>query len=191
LPKRASNSRIRASLFLFSPELKSWSTKSSSYRMFRDSKYPTNMSENACFRWSTSFIDFFSIFITEQSVIALAEHRRRGRPVRQPLRKNRPCSECLLWLPSPTCDTTVSFTLPSFYLKDSVGRVALSKDRLSKGNNPFQLADFACPSRLFCGGSRSCCSKGSSLRVIGTPRLPRGNKGTIGNEQHTSRMPRL
>ena len=33
LPKRASNSNIRASLF--SLELKSWSTKSSSYRMFR------------------------------------------------------------------------------------------------------------------------------------------------------------
>src|SRR5450755_1078992 len=48
--------------------------------MFRASKYPTNMSENAYSRWSTSFMDSLSIFITEQSVIAVAEHRRRGCP---------------------------------------------------------------------------------------------------------------
>ena len=30
----------------------------------------------------------------------------------------------------PICDTTVSFTFPSLYVKDSIGRVALSKDRL-------------------------------------------------------------
>ena len=39
---------IRASLF--SLELKSWSTRSSSYRMFRVSKYATNRSENSCSR---------------------------------------------------------------------------------------------------------------------------------------------
>jgi hypothetical protein len=35
-------------------------------------------------------MDFLSIFITEQSVIAVAEHKRRGCPVRQPSPKKSP-----------------------------------------------------------------------------------------------------
>jgi hypothetical protein len=33
----------------------------------------------------------------------------------------------------PISETTVSFTFPSFYIKNSIGRVALSKDRLLFG----------------------------------------------------------
>src|SRR5437879_2265083 len=58
--------------------------------MFRVSKYATNISENACSRCSTSIMDFLSICITEQSVTAVAEHRRRGCPVRQPSPKKWP-----------------------------------------------------------------------------------------------------
>ena len=49
------NPGIRASLF--SLELKGWSTKSSSYRLFRSSRYATNRSENVCSRRSVSIID--------------------------------------------------------------------------------------------------------------------------------------
>src|SRR5450755_4258643 len=98
--------------------------------MFRASKYPTNMSEKADSRWSTSFMDFLSIFITEQSVIAVAEHRRRGCPVRQPLPKKSPLFRMPIVASFPICDTTVSFTFPSLYIENSVGRVALSKYRL-------------------------------------------------------------
>src|SRR4029077_11420576 len=74
----------------FSLELKSWSTRSSSYRMFRVSKYATNISENACSRCSTSIMDLFSMRMTEQLVIAAAELIRRGCPVRQPSPKKSP-----------------------------------------------------------------------------------------------------
>src|ERR1700730_3412995 len=109
------HSNIRASLF--SLELKSWSTKSSSYRIFRVSKYATNISENACSRWSTSTIDFLSIRITEQSVIAVAEHSRRGCPVRQPSPKKSPLFRMPIVASFPIFDTTVRFTFPFFILK--------------------------------------------------------------------------
>jgi hypothetical protein len=58
-------------------------------------------------------MDFLSIRITEQSVIAVAKHRRRDCPVRQPSPKKSP-----------------SFYLSFLYIKNSIGRVALSKNRL-------------------------------------------------------------
>src|ERR1022692_1956765 len=103
--------------------------------MFRASKYATNISENACSQWSTSFMDFLSIFITEQSVIAVAEHRRRGCPVRQPSPKKSPLFRMPIVASFPICDTTVSFTFPSLYIKNSIGRVALNKDRLLLGKS--------------------------------------------------------
>jgi hypothetical protein len=78
-------------------------------------------------------MDFLSIFITEESFIAVAEHRRSGCPVRQPSPKkslsfrNADCGFL------PISETTVRFTFPSFYIKNSIGRVALSKDRLLFG----------------------------------------------------------
>jgi hypothetical protein len=35
----------------------------------------------------------------------------------------------------PLFDTTVSFTFPSLYIKNSIGRVALNKDRLLLGKS--------------------------------------------------------
>ena len=70
------NTGIRASLFLL--ELKSWSTKSSSYRMFRASRYATNRSENVCSRWSASIIALLSMRRSSQSVIAVPDPMRQG-----------------------------------------------------------------------------------------------------------------
>ena len=100
--------------------------------MFRVSKYATNISENV-FRCSPSIMDFLSIRITEQSVIAIAEHRRRGCPVRQPSPKNSLSFRMPIVASFPSCDTTVSFTSP--YIENSIGRVALSKNRLFFGKS--------------------------------------------------------
>jgi hypothetical protein len=75
-------------------------------------------------------MDFLSILITEQSVIAVAEHRRIGCPARQPSPKKSPSFGMPMVASFPIFDTTVSFTFPSFYIKNGIGRVALSKDRL-------------------------------------------------------------
>src|SRR5450631_3409011 len=75
-------------------------------------------------------MDFLSIFITEQSVIAVAEHRRTGCPVRQPSPKKAPSFRMPIVASFPSSDTTVSFIFPYLYVKNSVRRVALSKDRL-------------------------------------------------------------
>src|SRR5580692_11885414 len=103
--------------------------------MFLVSKYPTNISENACSRWSTSFMDFLSIFITEQSVIAAAEHKRRGWPARQPSPKKSPSFRMPMVASFPIFDTTASFTFPYLYIKNSIGRVALSKDHMLLGKS--------------------------------------------------------
>jgi hypothetical protein len=52
------------------------------------------------------------------------------------------------------------------------------------------LADFAAHRDCFWGGSRSCCSKGSS-RGHWNSALAKGQQGTIGHAQNESRMPRL
>src|ERR1700691_5751153 len=78
-------------------------------------------------------MDFLSIFVTEQSVMAVAEHRRSGCPVRQPSPKKSPLFRMPIVASFPIRDTTVSFTFPSLYIKNSIGRIALSKDRLFSG----------------------------------------------------------
>src|SRR5580658_6620892 len=98
--------------------------------MFLASKYPTNMSENACSRWSTSFMDFLSIFITEQSVIAVAEHRRRGWPVRQPSPKKSPLFQNADCGFLPDLRHNGESYLSFLDIKNSIGRVALSKNGL-------------------------------------------------------------
>jgi hypothetical protein len=100
------NTRIRASFF--SLELKSWSTKSSLYRMFRVSRYATNRSENVCSRWSASIIAFLSMRKSLQSVIAVADpcvkavqpsHLLRKTLLLLNLRKTLPYSICQELLP--------------------------------------------------------------------------------------------
>ena len=60
-----------------------------------------------------SIIDFFSIRITVQSVIAIAEHERRTCPVRQPSPKKSPPFRMPIGASFPLFDTTVGFTFPS------------------------------------------------------------------------------
>src|ERR1039457_4832377 len=57
-------------------------------------------------------MDFLSILITTQSVIAVAEHRRRGCPVRQPSPKKSPSFRMPMVASLPIFETTVSFTFP-------------------------------------------------------------------------------
>src|ERR1700745_1189954 len=75
-------------------------------------------------------MDFLSIRITEQSVIAVAEHRRRSCPVRHPSPKKSPSFRMPIVASFPVFDTTVSFIFPCLNVKDSIGRVALNKNRL-------------------------------------------------------------
>jgi hypothetical protein len=61
--------------------------------------------------------------------------------------------------------------------------------RVSKVNGPIFLISL--PIYRSCVGSRACPSKGSSRQGIGHAAFAKGQQGTIGHEQHTSRMPRL
>jgi hypothetical protein len=101
--------------------------------MFRASKYAANISENDCSRCSTSIIDFFSISITEQSVIAVAEQRRRGCPVKTTFTEeiaHVQNADCRFL---PIFRDNGEFYLRFLYAKNNVGRVALSKDHLLFG----------------------------------------------------------
>src|ERR1700687_344000 len=62
---------------------------------------------------------------------------------------------------------------------------------VSKVNKPPHLADFA--AHRDCSGVEAApaARRLPPAGALGTLRLPRGNKGTIGHEQHTSRRPRL
>jgi hypothetical protein len=60
---------------------------------------------------------------------------------------------------------------------------------VSKVNGPIFLISL--PIDRSCVGSRAYPSKGSSRRGIGHAAFAKGQQGTIGHEQHTSRMPRL
>ena len=75
-------------------------------------------------------MDFFSILITEQSVIAVAEHRRRGCPVRQPSPKKSPSFRMPMVASFPLVRHNGESYLSFLYIKNSIGRVALRKDRL-------------------------------------------------------------
>src|SRR5580765_1806313 len=59
-----------------------------------------------------SIMDFLSIRIKVQSVIALAEHMRRGCPVSQPSPKKSPPLRIPIVASFPLVATTVSFTFP-------------------------------------------------------------------------------
>src|SRR5260370_41711036 len=62
-------------------------------------------------------MDFLSICITEQSAIAVAEHRRNGCPARQPSPKKSPSFRMPIVASFPLFDTTVSLTFLSVYKK--------------------------------------------------------------------------
>jgi hypothetical protein len=80
-------------------------------------------------------MDFLSIFITEQSVIAVAEHRRRGCPVRQPSPKKSPFVQNANCGFLPDLRHNGEFYLSFLYVINSIGRVALSKYRLLLGKS--------------------------------------------------------
>ena len=83
---------------------------------------------------STSIMDFLSIRITDHSVIAVAEHRRRGCPVRQPSPKKSPSFRMAI-VALPALRHNGEFYLSFLYVKNSIGRVALNKDRLLFGKS--------------------------------------------------------
>src|ERR1700694_2920361 len=58
-------------------------------------------------------MDFLSIRITEQSVIAVTENKRRVCPARQPSPKKSPSFRMPIMASFPLCDTTVSLTFLS------------------------------------------------------------------------------
>jgi hypothetical protein len=70
LPYRASSSNVRASRF--SLELKSWSTRSSSTRMLRESMWVINRSEKSCCSCSVRIISAFGKHNVVVAVIAVA-----------------------------------------------------------------------------------------------------------------------
>src|ERR1700730_3890461 len=75
-------------------------------------------------------MDFLSIRITEQSVIAVAENKRRVCPARQPSPKKSPSFRMPIVASFPLCETTLSRTLSFLYVKNGIGQVTLNKDRL-------------------------------------------------------------
>jgi hypothetical protein len=72
--------------------------------------------------------------------------------------------------------------------RDPLDEIRISPS-VSKVNGPLFL--ILVPIDRSCVGSRACYSKGSSRRGIGHAAFAEGQQGTIGHEQHTSRMPRL
>src|ERR1700681_2832589 len=75
-------------------------------------------------------MDFLSIRIIEQSVIAVAENKRRVCPARQPSPKKSPSFRMPIVASFPLCDTTVSRTFP-FCPPSMVERNVLGSDLLS------------------------------------------------------------
>ena len=80
-------------------------------------------------------MDVLSIRITEQSVIAVAEDRRSGCPVRQPSPKKSPLIQ------NPDCGFLPALRhngesyLSFLYIKNSIRWVALNEDRLLLGKS--------------------------------------------------------
>jgi hypothetical protein len=78
-------------------------------------------------------MDFLSIRITEQSVIAVTENKRRVCPARQPSPKKSPWFRMPIVASFPLCDTngeSYPLTVPCLYVKNGIGQVTLNKDRL-------------------------------------------------------------
>ena len=78
-------------------------------------------------------MDFFSIRITVHSVIAVAEHIRRGCPVRHPSPKKAPSVRIPIVASFPPFDTTLSLTFPIWIIEDGVTDIPLIKDSLPFG----------------------------------------------------------
>jgi hypothetical protein len=82
-------------------------------------------------------MDFLSIRITVQSVIALAEHIRRACPVRQPSEATLPKKSSLNQNAYrgflPALRQNAEPYLPFLDIEDGIGRIALSKDSLLFG----------------------------------------------------------
>ena len=76
------------------------------------------------------------------------------------------------------------------------GKSAIPPDKImipplaAKVNNPPHLPDFAAHRDCSAAEAAPAARRVPPAGALGTLRLPRGNKGTIGHEEHTSRMPR-
>jgi hypothetical protein len=71
------------------------------------------------------------------------------------------------------------------------GRYFHSHPLVSKVNNPPHLADFAAHRDCSAVEAAPAARRVPPAGALGTLRLPRGNKGTIGHEENTSRVPRI
>src|ERR1039458_5963487 len=119
-PKFASSRSTRANRF--SLELKSWSTRSSSIRMLRESRWCRNNSAKTGSSRSTRTISSLSRRTVSQSVMAVAVDIRLIWPARQPSPKKSPPANSAMTASLPWLDTTVSFSLPfSIWKMESAG----------------------------------------------------------------------
>ena len=114
----------------FSLELKSWSTKSSSTREFRDNRYAMNISENFGSSWSTRTMAALSSRMMTHSVIATTVAKRSGCPFRQPSPKKSPFPWSATTAFLPLLGDDADLDLAFLDVKDGIRRVSLREDLL-------------------------------------------------------------
>src|SRR5216683_4737800 len=126
-------------------------------------------------------MDFLSISITEQSVIAVAEHRRRRCPVRQPSPKKAPSFRMPMVASFPTFETTVSFTFPSFDLQHAQLFASSSQSGQSLGLSSHE----PCPRRPI--ASQESSETAGCAEQAGYPPCRRSPTGTDKIDCHVDR----